>query len=636
MSAPFDTTVGQYYHQILPGQVGSVGDKKISWDQAEMDTSAYRQFERAHDSYLTIIAMNLVILAAVVAIFTHLTMVVTNQREFTFSTMQDLFEGPLLLVVLAGLIGVGLLFGHMGVPENLYYALYAPFGIIVLGVGLWSLFDSSDVNNFNLPSFGKITDNPPETFIWIGIISLVTITSILQWMQGKMRLDAISAGSSTSLVFIAMASIFSYGLSRLFALVIRTLSHHEIGGKDGQDSMYYFLSYVMASIAVVLFVVASVKFLDLALTFVGGQFNVIFAPPTGVGASKAIIETQRAFQMSIYVVIFLSAALMWRRRDGLVQDEETNEQLTDEWSTMLALLIIIPFLAVVSEGIKDWVELYTPFYDLLRAIFLSVILVYVGTGFIPWNYVTLGISSAIVVFLSLRYVEVQENWDKPLAALICVTFFIFGKMAFRKSELLDRITNIYKNEDENDENDDDKVSKNIEQVNTFSEWMSWIWWVLFPAFLLVVISTIMINAAEMKPGYGGHLFRIYGAFVFVYSLTLTFVDTTKQSPISDSPFYDLIPENEAASLAIDGVILMACLMISTSIWNFIIPKSGNIFSYLIVGIACTYLYINIRHDRDLSSYARKSQQKTEVWYTNVLKDGVWEDNNNIDETDKKE
>ncbi len=615
--------IGNYYHHVLPGNMGRPGDRKVTWAQAGMNTPEYRKLERAHDTYLSSVAINLVILASVVAIATHFALIVTSKTKIEYSTLDDLASGPLLQIIIAGLVGVGLLLGHMGISENLYYALYIPFGIIVMGVGIWSIMDMSKVDPANLPSFSGVASFAPETLIWAGIAGIILISGVLQWMKGNMRLDALGSSTAGTLVFILTAALFSYGLSRVFALIIRTLDHYNVD-KGNRNGVKFFLAYVFASLGMVLLVVASVKFLDTMLTFLGGHLHTVFAPPIGVGASKAIMETQRAFQMSIYSVVFISSALMWRYRNGLVSDKSNNEDVSAEWAGLASLVFFVPVVALVSEGVKKWVELYGPVYDLLRAIVLSCVLVYIGTGFIPWNYVTLGIASAIVVFASLRYLEVQEEWDKPFSALVCTSFFVLGKMAFRGSDLWLRV--------------DGKPSKGKtqdvlehDQVDTWKEWVSWGWWMLFPALLLTMIST-SLSTMNYDVEYGGHLFRIYAAFVFFYSASLTFVDTSRDMPLNDSPYYDIVPENEAASLAIDGIVLMACLMITTACWQIIVPEELNrmdptkqMVGYAIVGAACTYMYINVRHDHALSGFAREQQKQTEEWYIRMVQDAEAKD-----------
>lgn len=616
--------VGNYYYHVLPGNKGKSGDRNVSWAQKGMGTPSYQKFERAHDTYLSTMAVNLVILAATLTIITHFALVVTSKKKFNYSTLDDMFNGPVLQIIIAGLVGVGLLLGHLGISHNLYYALYIPFGIIVMSVGLWALFDVSAVDPFDLPSFGEFTNFAPESIIWILIALLVMAGSAVQWMRGNMRLDAMTSSSAGTFFFICMCVLFAYGLSRVFALVIRTLDHFKVSNGN-RNGLLFFLSYAFASMGMVVMIVASVKFLDTALTFVGGHFHTVFAPPIGVGASKAIMETQRAFQMCIYTVVFMSAALMWRSRNGLIEGSENDDDIRNEWLGLSMLFIMVPIIAVISEGVKRWVELYGPVYDLFRAIVLGSILVYVGTGFVPWNYVTLGAAAAITVFMSLRYLEIQEDWDKPASALLCVGFFVLGKMAFRGFDIYLRQPSP---EDMKRASEKDKQVRLNEQVDTGKEWLSWLWYMVFPAFLLVLITAGYYKAEHTHPGYGGHLFRIYFAFIMFYSMSLTIVDKSNRvSTINDSPFYDLVPENEAASLAIDGTILMACLMVTTAIWKIIIPEkygSGGfiklVAGYIIIGLGCTYLYINVRHDRAISTFARERQKETEKWYSDISKD----------------
>jgi hypothetical protein len=617
MAAPY------YYQHVYPGQaMVHPGDRRVSESMRGMETPHYKKFETAHDSYLGVAALNLFLLIATVTVFTHLGMVLINQKSLTSSTIADILNGPMLLIVVAGLAGVGLVFGHMGVSQNLYYSLYIPFGLVVIGTAIWSIFNDREVNAFTVTGFSELVEFAPETMMWVGIAVLVALATISQWVNGRYRLDAMSGGGIPTFLIVIVTMFFTYGLSRVFALVLKTM---DFAGMDS-ESPSYMATYALISVGMVILVISAIKFLDISLHFFGGHMGSIFAPPSGVGASKAIIETQRAFQIGIYTIILLSAALMWRRRNGLEMDKmEDGEVLKMSWAGVIAMIIFVPVLAMVSEAMKEWFDTYSPVYDLIRAILLSAVLVFVGIGYIPWNYITLGIAGVIMIYMVLRHVEINENYDKPLAALVITATFIFSRMVFRSSDL-----EAYKTEG---------------TESGASRWMRWVQWVGSGAAILLLLSSLSDGYVG---SYADHMTRIYFGFVVVYTLSLTFVDSNEQMPMRDSPFYDMVPENEAASMAIDGIILMACLMTTTAIWGVIAPKNisrghefggfgglgykdlqivpgfkVNILTLLYyggIGAACAYMYVNIRHDRALSAFARNAQQRSEEWYTKIGQD----------------
>lgn len=643
-----NTNPREQYRHVLPGSnQQSMGDRMVPLSHKGMDTLAYKSFEASHDTYLSVTGMNFMLLAAVVTIFTHLAMVISNQKEFKSSTIADIIKGPLLMVVIAGLTGVGLLFGHFGISDDLYYVLYIPFGLMVLGVGIWSILSDAKVNKFTLEGMGDIMSFAPDALIWVGIAALIVVSTIVQWMSGGMRLDAMRCTSGSTILFVVFTALFAYGLSKIFALLIRTLDANGIGNNaGGRNSPEFATMYIIGSLSMVIIIVSSIKFLDTSINLFGGHINSIFAPPAGIGAAKSILETQRSYKFAIYTVVFLCAALMWRRRNGLVianKDNKTTTDVTNEWLSLGLILVFVPMFALISELIKNWIKVYSPFYDLLRALILSVVVVYVGTGYVPWNYPILSVSGAIMVMVMLGYVNAKDKWDKPAVALICAGMFVMGKLLFRAGETWYR-TKGY-NEDNTEE---DKT-----EISTPGKVWLWVMNIIFPAIILVLLSSVrdtiirpyQRNPSQFEGSYGTHMFKMYLAFTIFYSLTLTFVDTNGSIPLKDSTGYDLVPENEAASLAIDGLILMACIMSTMAVWNVIVPieildANKNIeFNYkdknlmklsalsfignILMGMGCTYLYINVRHDRAMSSFARESQQKTEQIYINTLKDAAW-------------
>lgn len=608
---PMNLPSPAYYQHTYPGQATKhTGDMRVPSSKKGMESREYKEFETAHDSYLGVASLNILLLIAVVSIFTHLLLVVSGQEEFNTSTIIDVLNGPLMLIVIAGLAGVGLVFGHMGVSDNLYYSLYIPFGLLVIGVGLWSILDEAEVNIFKVEGFSGVSEFAPETMMWLGIAVVVGLASIAQWLNGNYRLDSMGGSGMATFVLILTTMLFTYGMSRIFALVLKTMDF----AKMDENSPLYLTTYISSSIGMLVLVIAGFKFLDTALHFVGGHLGSIFSPPTGIGASKAIIETKRVYQLGLYTVIFLSSALMWRRRNGLKMDEENDGlKLKSSWTGVVFMFLMVPLLAIISEAMKEWFDTYSPLYDLVRAIVFSGLLIFVGIGYIPWNFVTLGLAGLVALYMFMKHIDVYENYDKPLATLFFAVAFTLGRMYFRSADM----------------------------KNSSMRWINWIMYLVGPAFGFLLLSLADFQYST----YSQHMARIYFGFVVVYSMSLTFIDTDKKMFMRDSPFYDMVPENEAASLAIDAIILMACLMVVTAVWAVIAPKRFikgsevstiripgssikfrvNILTmiyYAAIGAACAYMYVNIRHDRALSSFARNSQLRAEEWYTKIRKDSL--------------
>lgn len=603
--------------------------ENVSTRTGEKRNYGTKEFEDEHDAYLSVAGLNLLLVTAAVVVFTHLGMVLAGQSEFdsSYRTLTDIMEGPLLLIVIAGLTGLGLVMGHLGVPEKLYFALYVPFGIIVLGTGAWSFMSSaSSVNRSSISGVGRILDLDPESISWLVVAGIVLVASVLQWRGGEYRLDAMKATSVSTGVFVATVIMFAFGLSSLFVAILQTanrLTTAGVGGKREKGEPYFALSYALGTIGVMVLAVSALKFVDAALHLFGGHWDTIFPAPTGIGASKAILETKRAFQVCVMTTVFLTSALVWRRRNGLLPEGEPVPAASAmrAWGEIAVVFVVLPLAALASEVFKEYIQGGHPVvYDVVRAVLFAGVVVFVGVGYVPWNFITLLLVACAAVFVGIRYVGMSFAYDKPAAALICVAMFVFGKLSFRGSDMYRRVT----------DSPDSALSLSL------SEWGMWAGSLLVPAVLLLATSVASDAVtprytSDTQPlySYGSTLFKVYASFVFFYSMTLTFVDTSGDMPLSDSPFYDTVPENEPASLAIDGLVLFAVLMVVTSLWRAIIPAdrytgaTKRIVAYSMAGLASVYMYINIRHDRYLSSFARKSQLRTEGWYVNAMKDGLW-------------
>lgn len=592
---------------------------KPNTHDVDTTTPDYKAFERTHDTYLNIVGMNMVLLAGVVAVLSHLIIILTNQTEFSYNTFADILQGPLLFIIIAGLTGVGLLFGHYGVPEKLYYALYIPFGMIVIAFGIWSMVDR-DVDKFEAGSFSGLLNFNTETLVWLGIALVIIISAVMTWASGEMRLDALGSGSIGTFVFVSIVMLFTYGLSNIFTLLIRTLEHSGIGFESGgRDSNEFALLYMLFSVVMIVIVVSSIKFMDTLVTLFAGHYNTVFIPPFRIGAAGAVMETQRAYKYALYLTVFITSALIWRRRNGIVfvpkEGEDPNTSITREWMSLGLTLILIPVAAFLSEAIKPYINKYTGFYDLVRANIFGAILVFVGTGYIPWNFHFLGAVGLFVLFLGLQFIENPRKSTVPMTALICAAMFVMGKFLFRAGKTWLDTKSIESG------TDPDERSK-VTDV--------WLWFIniIVPALILVLLSSMGSNT-------GVKIFKVYLAFCIFYSFTLTFIDRTSELPLNDDPEYDIVPENEAASLAIDGLLLIATLMITSALWNAVFfPKSNidltiydqritlalvDMVGYLVMGIGSTYLFINIRHDHVLSAFARKSQKETEEWFLKGVK-----------------
>ena len=607
-------------------------------------------FNDTFKEYLSTVSQNIIILAAVTAILVHLFMVLAFQKTFRFSSIEDILEGPVLLVAISGLLGSGFLFSKMGFKDKTIAALYLPFGLLVVGLSIWSVSsDSKAVDDFDFEKLKTPDPSAPESFIWILLVGLVLGIAVMQWRDGQYRLDALSSGTIAPVIFILLAVAFSIGLSKLFALIIKTIDSTTIGATDpDKDSTAYGVLYVLGSLSMILIVSAGIRFLDAIVEVIGG-FGTVYKPSGVYGASMAVLETHRAFQLALYTLIFVNAALMWRRRNGVsfgkpVGTEEGRESLVNEWLAVVAFVIVIPMAAVVSEASKQFVRINPALFDLLRTVILSSVLVYVGVGYFPWNFVTLSLVGIVISGFAFRYLELDENYDKPFSAFICVGMYVMGKLAFleatrqnQEEETKATTTTTEPQEKASGQPTSllDDIRKQLQAISTTQPWM----YVLGPAMLFGVFGILAQGGEDSE--YMGKIAQVYASFVLFNTFGMDFytapeeVIKPKSLGLQDSPYYQIIPGNEYASLAVEGILLAAVLMSTNAIHGVVIPGGMKLnkcspakpltcltgmVSFGAIGAATAVAFTTLKYDNGITNFARHAQRQTDIIGFNFIAD----------------
>ena len=554
-------------------------------------------------TYLTASGVNVVLLAAFVAVLVHTVVVLANQKTFKFGTVRDVIEGPLLIVAIAGIAGAMAAFGNAGEASGVHSAVYISFAGLVVGIGAWAaLKPGDDVDDIDMTMIGS---DQAWTLGSIALVSVVLLSGVVAWMSGSMRLDALSKTSLGTIAFIAIAILFSYGLSIAFGLVIETIGFigPSIGVADGISSL---IAYTIATGLMMLLVVGSINTLDYLISFFAGYPNPVPNDNEDPTARLATYETMRAFRLAVYTLVLVSAALMWRRRQGIELGSQTDgNNLASQWKHLLLFLLVIPVVALASEFLMSFLGHHEATYNLVRALVLSIALIYVGTSFVPWNFVTLGISAAFLVLLLFRMVSHGVLEVKPIKlAFFCAGLFVAGNYFFRGADAY--------------------LVKEKGEQSSFHQMLAWAFYVILPAVILYLVSRAAVKGAVVEGSDALGLFDIYLGFVLVYTVFVFF----GESEGLPGPYYDMIPHNEAASMAVDGMILFAVLFIFLNVWNALTPADkvsfssspAKVFGLFISGVASAYAFINTRRDQAIQTLVKERQSEAEQWYLQFIQD----------------
>lgn len=587
--------------------------------------------------YLGAAGMNVLLLVATVALFTHLAMVIYGQDTFEHGTLVDLLAGPMLVIVLAGLLGVAFILANLGHPQQVYDVLYIPFGIITIGVGLWAVLgEPHDVDGFRMPVLDRLQDGSPRAWAVLALALCVLTAFLGTWASGRMRLDALSVLGANTGVLVAFTSLFTLGLSKMFELVLRTLDRQQALGS--KESIPYAVAYLGSVFGAFVLVAAAVQFLDLALIAMGGTSDGFYAPGNGqegVGGSHATYETHRTFRLALVVVVVTSAALMWRRRYavrlGDSSDTETpirnsgggnasnvhGDGVATDWAQLLAILAVLPTAALITEVLKDvYFREHAVAFDVARGLALAVAVLMVGTGFFPWNVATLLGTFAVAAFAALRSFDFKGQWEKPVIAFCLCALFALGNLAVRAVV---------------SERQRDAGGK-----TNVSQFGAWLYYVLLPAALVGLVG--IKGFATGGKRYRRLLMRFYFFFVLALVFTMDFSSRAQGDPQAHpmAPMYEIVPGNEAASVAIDGVLVFCALVASTSLnLAFVdaVPLLGryetyraqeavpSTLYYATIGLIAATTYVSLRGDPVLADFARTGQKASEDWYLRLVQDG---------------
>lgn len=561
------------------------------------DSPAAQAYKRWYTEYLSNVSLNVVIAAAIVAVLVHMAVIIVTQTNFEYSTILEIVEGPLLIVLFAGIVGASLLASRFGSGEINGNPLYIAMLVGAGGLGAWAYFSSPET--INNSTFGE---RPRFEMSGILVTALVFVGFIVFWMSGSMRLDALSRTSMATIVFLIVCAVISYGLSVVFATLIRTVDFLEPGHGINKE-FYSFFAYVTGVGFMALLVAGSIRFLDFLLNSMSGMAGPLLTNVQDGLAVRATYQTMRAFRLAVYSIIFVSAALMWRRRQG-IQVKTTSTDLVDDWLVLLGMVFLVPVIAMAVEFLMDYLGKKPLLYEVARALCLGLAFVYIGTSYIPWNMLTLTIMLMLAAQVVFHFISSGiVNTSKLQAAFLCGVLFVAGNFFFRGA---------------------DKALVDSGRPSHFYQVMVWTFYLLGPALYLNFLVMAYNGFAEVDAR--NEIYNVYTAFLFFYTLVI-FFGKDYNLP---GPYYEISPENEIASMAIDGVLVAGVVFFTASVWEAVLPRSQNSFDFkpnasnligsLMIGFATTWLFIELRKDRNVVKLLRDNQTRTDRWYANFLRD----------------
>lgn len=564
---------------------------------AQFKSQGHDLFVKWHDAYLSVGGVNVIVGAAVLAMLTHIAVVVSSQpTPGPRSTVRDVVEGPGIIIMLAGIAGLAILVERMWVPSGNKTAVYTTFGIISLGLVAWSLMSTaSDVGAFQMQLQWSLAG--------LMIVGFAVLSFVVAYMSGTVRLDAMSYVSIGAMSLAFVSIVLSYLLSKVFSLLIQTVEYArpELGV---EDELGAFVMYCVGVAIMTLIISWMVRGLDFLISLFAGHVKPVIPAVKSETATQATFETMRALKLALYTIVLVTAALMWRRRKGIPQ-ARSEAGLADQWNTMAISFVVIPLVAGATELLASHIGQHPALYNMVRAVALAVLLIYIGTSYIPWNFLTLSVAGAIAVIMGHKLVErgvIATN--RTSAAFMCAALFVAGNYFFRGA---------------------DKWLVDSGYKSSFYQTAAWIGYVVVPSILLFVATYGGASLYLYQTGERYETFKVYLSFLAFYTLAVLFGDTMG----APGPYYEVVPQNEAASLAVDGLLLTTVIILSTTLWEAVVPiefvqggGAGEVAGILITGMASAYLFTSVRTDPDVIAFVSKGQTESEEWYLRFIEDSA--------------
>ena len=577
--------------------------KGVGWGDPSSTSTSLEMVSYQHESHLALKTLAIMLVSAFVAIVVHYWHVLNLQTESIYNTLMGLAEGPVVIVCVAGLLGLGLIFVHYGGESALYNAIYAPFVMIAAFFILWAETRSGMDSN---PYTWKSVEFTPETIVWGFIIVAMLVNTVMVYMDGHMRLDALHTTSSGSMAFITMAILLSLGLSRIMELIVQTLRFTELDEGSGG----YIGGYIVSILMVVVVIVIAMKALDFGITLVAGHITTQFIPRRGQGASIAFKHTARAYRIAIFTIVVVTAALVWRRhrkmgKEGEGDSKRTIEDIRGEWKTSLSALLLIPFIAIVVEFVKEIQRWNKPLYFILRSLVLSIAIIMIGTGIIPWNNTTIMISVFLISFVAFQFMG-NSTLRTPLAAALVLS------MAFTIVRIM------YKQQ-----------TKDM----TSREQKRWAWtFMVAPVIMFAEFFTHSNAQYYGKPGDHDQIVYVFTRLVLLYSIFI-FIDGD-----FDSIEGDVIEGNEPASYAADTLVMMCIVFVYGTVSGVTISNydaaggdyiegyekaqktHAQLLSTWMFGALGAYTFHMVRQNQSIIDYFARSQIGAEDVYNKFYSD----------------
>jgi hypothetical protein len=581
---------------VRPAPVRPAPDPKSSQLVVKAPALPLSRVRQATDRYLALATLNLVLVVAAVVVLAQVAATLSVGAEADTSVVKDALSGPLAAVAVAGLLGH---FVRVTLAPTSWWVPALVAALVTLGAGVWAglspvpraaAVPSAISTVLWAPASGEALEISGQTAAVL-LVGLVFVSVIEHWRDGRYRLDAIVATTPATGSLLAAAAIVGAGLGYVFSVSLSALK--ERAGLTGAGLAGAYAG-VVAGVAGLGF--ALLRALDRAIDLAGGVPDAFIpVPPGRSGAAWAVRRTQSAFSLALALALVLAACTAWQWHP---LRPPLEGPIGKHLAPLGGALLAAPVLALISQAMRMLLRSWPGVFYMIRTAVFSAVLVVAGIWLVPWTYATLAVAGLAVAALAVRLTEPQPGQQQPAAALACAGLFVLGSLYY------------------------DAVSEGGSASAAFSTGM-WAVMVAMPALLLAMGAEFASGgrpAGDYFVGYGTTVVRIYAAATLMQPLL------TLALAMGDAEPVGLVPDNEPASVAADGLLMAALLMLASTALRAVVPewvregtRVGVLF-YAFAGALVAFALATMRRTAYMAAFAARGQANA-----SAVGDRLWAD-----------
>lgn len=372
---------------------------------------------RAYDSLATVNGIIYILCGVVAIVFAFAVVYASGQLTQEEEVVYDLAGVPMVsLGGLAIVFAVYMFYFSLTSGGVLMTRVVPLFVFLVLSLVVLLVYVSRGVKSdqWQIAPEGLLNSSPVN-LMFLGAVFLTLLSSVMCWINSKLRTDRLHFLGTGFLSFIMTVVFMTFAMMYVAAFVLGQVRTNDLD--DNLRLPFYIVGGLAAFFGIMLADSIAVQVVNAITGFGKGGDYAAAAPEL----ANATYRSRQMVMSMFFLVVAIPFALVWKFQDGLVENVSTGA--ASGGYLILATLTVLPMLTLIAAGMMEVRMAFPSTYFMLSNLMIGLVFFVVGTQLIPWNRETMIIFGVLLAGTAVLYMlagNVGSNLS--VVALIGATF----------------------------------------------------------------------------------------------------------------------------------------------------------------------------------------------------------------------